>query len=158
MLRKPLRSLRRNLLDRMVLRPSQHPIHAPTLERVTLPCETETIECFVQRSHSDSEPPDLLILKFPGTAGRAERSTSFPTPMLDAKRTAIWTWNPPGYGVAVEKPVFQQWLMQDQLSGKRLPKNMLVRILQFGYAETASVARPFFISRPSTRQIQRVQD
>ena len=98
MLRRPLRSFRRNLLDRMVLRPSQHPIHAPTLERVTLPCETEIIECFIQRSHSDSEPPDLLILKFPGTAGRAERSTSFPTPMLDAKRTAIWTWNPPGYG------------------------------------------------------------
>ena len=98
MLRRHLRSFRRHLLDRMVLRPSQHPIHAPTLERVVLPCETETIECFVQQSHRDSDPPDLLVLKFPGTAGRAERSTSFPAPMLDAKRTAIWTWNPPGYG------------------------------------------------------------
>lgn len=98
MLRRPLRSFRRHLLDRMVLRPSQHPIHAPTLERVTLPCETGIIECFVQKNHDDSSPPELLILKFPGTAGRAERSTSFPTQMLDGKRTAIWTWNPPGYG------------------------------------------------------------
>ena len=98
MLRRPLRSFRRHLLDRMVLRPSQHPIHAPTLERVLLPSAGGSIECFVQQSHDDSQPPDLLILKFPGTAGRAERSTSFPTPMLDAKRTAIWTWNPPGYG------------------------------------------------------------
>ena len=98
MLRRPLRSFRRHLLDRMVLRPSQQPIHAPTLERVILPCGTEFIECFVQNTHSDSEPPELLILKFPGTAGRAERSTAFPTPMLDTKRTAIWTWNPPGYG------------------------------------------------------------
>ncbi|MAI73027.1 MAG: hypothetical protein CMM01_19270 [Rhodopirellula sp.] len=98
MQRRPLRSFRRHLLDRMVLRPSQHPIHAPTLERVILPCETETIECFVQQSHQDSEPPELLILKFPGTAGRAERSTSFPARMLDTQRTTLCTWNPPGYG------------------------------------------------------------
>ncbi|MAI35304.1 MAG: alpha/beta hydrolase [Rubripirellula sp.] len=98
MLRRPLRSFRRHLLDRMVLRPSQHPIHAPTQERVILPCKTETIECFVQQSHHGSEPPELLILKFPGTAGRAERSSSFPVNLLDNQRTAIWTWNPPGYG------------------------------------------------------------
>lgn len=98
MLRRPLRSFRRHLLDRMVLRPSQHPIHAPNLKRMRLPCEPDTIECFVQQSHDESKQPELLVLKFPGTAGRAERSTAFPTAMLDSIPNAVWTWNPPGYG------------------------------------------------------------
>ncbi len=100
MLRRPLRSFRRHLLDRMVLRPSQHPIQAPHMERVMLPCESDAIECFVQQNYNGSERPELLVLKFPGTAGRAERSTAFPTSMLESKRSAIWTWNPPGYGAS----------------------------------------------------------
>lgn len=63
-----------------------------------LQCGLHAIECFVQQRYTDPDPPDLLILKFPGTAGRAERSTSFPTSALDVPRTAMWTWNPPGYG------------------------------------------------------------
>jgi uncharacterized protein len=98
MLRRNLRSFRRHLLDRMVLRPSQHAIHVPHQKKVLLPCGADAVECFVQQTHDDSEQPELLILKFPGTAGRAERSTSFPISMLETKRTAIWTWNPPGYG------------------------------------------------------------
>jgi pimeloyl-ACP methyl ester carboxylesterase len=98
MLQRTLRSFRRHLLNRMVLRPSQHPIQVSHQERVMLQCESHQIECFVQQSTQDSEPPDLLVLKFPGTAGRAERSTTFPISMLDVPRTAVWTWNPPGYG------------------------------------------------------------
>ena len=98
MLQRTLRSFRRYLLDRLVLRPTQHPIQVSHQDRVILQCELYEIECFVQQSHPDPDPPDLLILKFPGTAGRAERSTSFPTSILDVPRTAMWTWNPPGYG------------------------------------------------------------
>ena len=98
MLQRTLRSFRRHLLNRMVLRPSQHPIQASHQNRVILECESYEIECFVQQSHQDPDPPDLLILKFPGTAGRAERSTSFPSSILNVPRTTIWTWNPPGYG------------------------------------------------------------
>ncbi|MCM2370835.1 alpha/beta hydrolase [Aporhodopirellula aestuarii] len=53
-------------------------------------------------------PPQTLLLKFPGTAGRAERSSAFPAnlvPPHDDNRYhdlgnhyEAWTWNPPGYG------------------------------------------------------------
>lgn len=90
----PIRSVRRFLLDRMVLRPTRHPIdHAPK-RRVML----GTIECFVEQNYQGSAAPDLLILKFPGTEGRGERSTSFPMSSVDGPRVSTWTWNPPGYG------------------------------------------------------------
>lgn len=98
MLQGPLHSFRRYLLDRMVLRPSRHPIEFPHQERRLLNCEGRELECFVQRNYSDESPPDLLVLKFPGTAGRAERSSEFPSSILDVPKWSIWTWNPPGYG------------------------------------------------------------
>ncbi|MFG0260963.1 MAG: hypothetical protein ACF788_01030, partial [Novipirellula sp. JB048] len=39
-------------------------------------------------------PPELLLLKFPGTAGRAERSSLFPADLMPDVRTHVWTWNP----------------------------------------------------------------
>lgn len=43
-----------------------------------------------------------LVLKFPGNAGRAERSSSFPLAVLRGDDVgsggSVWTWNPPGYG------------------------------------------------------------
>ncbi len=93
-----IRSLRQYLLDRMVLRPSRNPIEYFSQERVVLRFESLPLECFVQRNHAKDETPELLVLKFPGTAGRAERSTRFPMSMQPDVRTAIWTWNPPGYG------------------------------------------------------------
>ena len=93
-----IQSFRRLLLDRMVLRPSRHAIEFSRQERVILTSGGRALECFVQRNFRADEPPELLILKFPGTAGRAERSTPFPMSMLGDVRIAMWTWNPPGYG------------------------------------------------------------
>ena len=93
-----IQSVRRFLLDQMVLRPSRYPIeHAPQ-QRVMLRWQGRPLECFVQRNDDLNEPPDLLVLKFPGNAGRAERSTPFPMSMVENVRVAVWTWNPPGYG------------------------------------------------------------
>lgn len=94
----PIESIRRYLLDRMVLRPSRHPIEYPHQERRVLKCGGRELECFVQCSQPSETPPDLLVLKFPGTAGRAERASEFPSTLLDVPNWAIWTWNPPGYG------------------------------------------------------------
>ena len=90
--------IRRYLLDRMVLRPSRHPLEHPSQRRVMLHVQGQPLECFVRKNFDDGRPPDLLVLKFPGTAGRAERSSEFPISMLGDARVAIWTWNPPGYG------------------------------------------------------------
>ncbi len=98
---RPIQQLRRYLLDRMVLRPSRHRIDHATKQRVMLTALGRPLECFVERNHEADLPPEVLILKFPGTAGRAERSTTFPAELLPGgqrQRVTIWTWNPPGYG------------------------------------------------------------
>ncbi|WP_146389140.1 alpha/beta hydrolase [Allorhodopirellula solitaria] len=63
----------------------------------------------------DAPAPKTLLIKFPGTAGRAERSSPFPlnlvadqdgqtdpsraeSPGNPAGHYEAWTWNPPGYG------------------------------------------------------------
>jgi pimeloyl-ACP methyl ester carboxylesterase len=99
MLRRSLQSLRGHLLDRMVLRPTRHEIEFAPQQRVLLGTGgAGLLECFVQRNHDAPQPPQLLVLKFPGTAGRGERSTPFPMSMMSDVRTTVWTWNPPGYG------------------------------------------------------------
>ncbi|MDB4331536.1 alpha/beta hydrolase [bacterium] len=90
--------LRQAILDRIVLRPTRVPIEAQHLEKETLLLNGKRVECFVQRNFPSSEKPELLVVKFPGTAGRAERSTGFPIHALPEKRVEVWTWNPPGYG------------------------------------------------------------
>ncbi|MGB7328295.1 MAG: alpha/beta hydrolase [Rubripirellula sp.] len=95
---KPLQSFRRYLLDRMVLRPSRAHIPHGVQTRVMMDVCGRSLECFVQRNFDDDGPADLLVVKFPGTAGRAERSSMAPVSMLDGVRGEVWTWNPPGYG------------------------------------------------------------
>jgi pimeloyl-ACP methyl ester carboxylesterase len=98
MIRRPIQSFRRYLLDRMVLQPTRHEIDFAPKRREVLNIEGEPLECFVQQNYLSDEPPELLALKFPGTAGRAERSTEFPMSQFPNLRCVTWTWNPPGYG------------------------------------------------------------
>lgn len=98
MLQRSLLPVREYLLDRMVLRPTRHPIDHPTQQREMLDFEGRQLECFVQRNFEADQTPELLVLKFPGTAGRAERSSGFPLGLMKDHRVEIWTWNPPGYG------------------------------------------------------------
>lgn len=95
-----IKSLRHRILDRLVLRPSRHEIDPGLQERVMLSWgpRGEALECFVQRRGDVSKPLDLLIVKFPGTAGRAERSSLFPANQFPDLTSEVWTWNPPGYG------------------------------------------------------------
>jgi pimeloyl-ACP methyl ester carboxylesterase len=94
----PIKLLRRHLLDRMVLRPSRHTIDHGVQQRRVLECLGRPLECFVQEHHSDDDSPRVLVIKFPGTSGRAEQSTGLPLTLLDGVGGTTWTWNPPGYG------------------------------------------------------------
>ncbi len=94
----PIKHLRRHLLDRMVLRPSRGPLDHPNQERILLQCLGRPLECFVQRHGPLVDADRLLVIKFPGTSGRAEQSTGMPLSMLEGVGGTTWTWNPPGYG------------------------------------------------------------
>ena len=100
MLAGPIQSFRRRIFDRLVLRPSRGAIDFGSQERVMLKWgpNGEPLESFVHYVGDRKSPLDLLVIKFPGTAGRAERSTTFPTDSFDDANAEIWTWNPPGYG------------------------------------------------------------
>lgn len=100
MFAEPVQSIRRHLLDRMVLRPSRGPLDHGDQSRVMLDVDGKPLECFVARKFDDGQPADLVVLKFPGTAGRAERSTLFPVTAISGVRGEVWTWNPPGYGAS----------------------------------------------------------
>lgn len=99
MLARSLYKFRRQLLDRFVLEPSREEIDFGSQRREILSIHGQPLEVFV-RGNADPvyDAIDLLVLKFPGTAGRAERSTEFPMALLPHVRASTWTWNPPGYG------------------------------------------------------------
>ena len=105
------------LVDRLVLQPSTNPIDAEQRRRVLIPHGAGGIEAWItysdQSPHSgpsnkaDPNPPlagdaesviDRIAIKFPGTGGRAERSGPHPFEIDSARKTAVWTINPPGYG------------------------------------------------------------
>lgn len=86
------------LLNRMVLRPTRDALDAGEQARHewTTPCGT--LEYFVRARRGEDACAPWLILKFPGTGGRAERSTDFPLSLLPTPIGETWTLNPPGYG------------------------------------------------------------
>ncbi|MEM6471048.1 MAG: alpha/beta fold hydrolase [Planctomycetota bacterium] len=105
-----IRALRQRLLDQFVLRPSRgHMPYAPK-ERLILSRDGLTDELFVSRpatrfqadasSEADRRevPPELIVFKFPGTAGRAERASDWPCGCLPDVDVEVYTWNGPGYG------------------------------------------------------------
>lgn len=99
-----IRSFRRHLLNRFVLRPSRNAISYAPKERVLVTVDRDTDEYFVQHraargtGSSEHSSPELLVIKFPGTAGRAERASDWPGMFLPDVNLKICTWNAPGYG------------------------------------------------------------
>ena len=109
MISSAVQAIRRELFDRFVLKPSRDEIDFRSQRRELLEFDGQPLETFFQ-SNCGAEPHDevdLLVLKFPGTAGRAERSSEFPMSMLPDLRVAMWTWNPPGYGQSKGRASFR---------------------------------------------------
>lgn len=99
-----IHSFRRRLLDRFILRPSRNALDYAPKERILVTEDQIIDEYFVQhcpaddKPAADHQPSELLVVKFPGTAGRAERASDWPAGCLPDVSTTICTWNPPGYG------------------------------------------------------------
>ena len=88
------------LADRLVLKPTTHPIESETSIRKTIPLfggELEYYADHVAPSTEGSATGNLLLIKFPGTGGRAERASVHPAECWGGD-TVTWTINPMGYG------------------------------------------------------------
>ena len=91
--------LAQKIADRLILRPTKHPVAAPDKTRRMLPFGRGSIEIWTRSigaTHRDDV--DVFVLKFSGTAGRAERSTYHPMDYWTDLRAELWSFNPPGYG------------------------------------------------------------
>lgn len=91
--------LAQKIADRLILRPTKHPVAAPDKTRRMVPFGRGSIEIWTRNigaTHRDDV--DVFVLKFSGTAGRAERSTYHPMDYWADLRAELWSVNPPGYG------------------------------------------------------------
>lgn len=87
------------IADRMIMRPSKHRVSALGKQQRMIPFRKGEIEVWTQRvGTTDIDEVDLFVLKFQGTAGRAERSTYHPMDYWSDLRAELWSVNPPGYG------------------------------------------------------------
>ncbi len=87
------------LTDALVLRPTRHAIPVEHKARRELPFRGGRLEFWHQRSGPENRPnADLVVLKFGGTGGRAERATEHPADCWPDLRAEVWALNPPGYG------------------------------------------------------------
>ena len=85
------------LADFFVLQPTRHAIPTPEKERREIAFAEGSFEVWTQRVGALREP-DLFVLKFVGTGGRAERASEHPAEVWSELASEIWTVNPPGYG------------------------------------------------------------
>jgi pimeloyl-ACP methyl ester carboxylesterase len=87
------------IADRLIMRPSRHALSTNGKRRETVPFRKGELEIWTQRTTaSELDEPELFVLKFQGTAGRAERSTYHPMDYWSDLSAELWSVNPPGYG------------------------------------------------------------
>ena len=87
------------IADRLILVPSVHPIDPEGKIRVEVKTKFGFVELWKNfYTHEESGLGKLRILKFPGTAGRAERSGVHPAELLMDFQSELLTLNPHGYG------------------------------------------------------------
>lgn len=86
------------LADRLILCPTTHAIPGNGQSRRVVPFGEGDLEIWTQRVGNENADVDVFVLKFPGTGGRAERSTDGPACFWPDVCAEMWTVNPPGYG------------------------------------------------------------
>jgi pimeloyl-ACP methyl ester carboxylesterase len=94
------------LTDRIILEPSRHGIAVPHKQRKLVSNADGQLEVWVHRAGTggNGSDPDLYVLKFPGTASRAEDSTGWVESCWPELCVEIWAVNPPGYGGSSGRP------------------------------------------------------
>ncbi len=85
--------------DRLILSPSNHAIDPAGKWQETVATADGPIEAWLGRfpEENNNDAFEVVLIKFPGTAGRAERAGVHPAEVWQ-RRAEIWTINPKGYG------------------------------------------------------------
>lgn len=99
----------KRLADRVILRPSTHPIDSGELLRKTIPVSDGNLEAWTTRHGDRNDQRKVLLIKFPGNAGRAERGTANPIHLWGAVSGDVWTINPFGYGGSDGRATLQRY-------------------------------------------------
>ena len=86
------------LTDKAALRPTTKAIDTGDRERVTFPVNDFEVEAWKILYSVDSNRPGVLVIKFPGTAGRAERAGPHPLEIWENVNGEVWAINHRGYG------------------------------------------------------------
>ncbi len=101
----------RKLLDRIVFSATSQSIHPEDRVRHSVEFKfhgtTGKFELWGHdlRSESSANQSRWVILKFPGTGGRAERTTVHPAGFFpEGSVDGVWAVNPPGYGTSKGRP------------------------------------------------------
>jgi hypothetical protein len=88
------------MLDRLVFRPSRHPIATPKQE-ILLDVPWGKLQVWCERTPACAEAePEVSVLRFLGARGRAEMGTTDPLNRLPHARGEVWIANPPGFGAS----------------------------------------------------------
>lgn len=93
--------LRHRILGKLALRPSRDPLDPGIQSQFTIKTNVGELEIYRQTVHGEKtsdQSPQLIVLKWPGNAGRAENSTRHPADAWPDRVIEIWTINPHGYG------------------------------------------------------------
>ena len=99
------------IADRLVLQPTTQPIEAETSSRKTIPFLGGELEYYADRVAPSAAGPatgKLLLIKFPGTGGRAERARTHPAECWGGD-TVTWAINPMGYGGSTGPATLQRY-------------------------------------------------
>lgn len=88
------------IADRLILHPTTHFIETQDKERKWIETATGKVEIWIVETPAvaSTDHDSLLMLKFPGTGGRAERAGGFPAQLWPDFQTETWTINHRGYG------------------------------------------------------------
>ncbi|MFK7766110.1 MAG: alpha/beta hydrolase [Mariniblastus sp.] len=87
------------LADRLILQATTEYIDPGDREEKFIDTFDGQIQVWISRTESKHpNPSPLLILKFPGTGGRAERSWPHPAELWPEVSAEVWTLNHRGYG------------------------------------------------------------
>lgn len=87
------------IADRLILKPTTHRIETEDREQKWIENDDFKIEAWVLRTESKlAQPTKILMLKFPGAGGRAERARTYPAHLWTEAETEVWTINHRGYG------------------------------------------------------------